>query len=216
MEDSGARQRHRGIFVTTGLPGVSEGRLWQPLHMGRSPSTAGTARGGDATQPGYGWYRSLEGQWRGPEADPTRTSPERPVYQRGWFWTLIVVAVVASAVGQYFLMRDIDRLSRTPISVVYSVTGPAAADITYDTYDTFTNGDESTDEDSTALVPWTMTVKGHRPFGVFTVDLEADNFDPGSTPVTCVISVNGHEVSRHTSVGSFNSNGSVDCSALLS
>lgn len=135
------------------------------------------------------------------------------MYQRGWFWSLIVVAVVASAIGQYFLMRGIDRLSRTPIDVVYSVSGPAAADITYDT---FTNGDESTDEDTTALVPWTMTVKGHRPFGVFTVDLEVDSFDPGTTPVTCEISVNGHEVSRHTSVGSFNSEGSVDCSVLLS
>lgn len=128
------------------------------------------------------------------------------------FLALIFVAVVASSVVQQLAMRSIDRLSRTPIHVVYTVQGPAAADITYDT---FTNGDEDTVEDTTALVPWTMTVNGHRPFGSFTVNLEVMSFDPGTTPVTCEISVNGHHVSRHTSVGAFNSMGSVDCSAIF-
>ena len=120
-------------------------------------------------------------------------------------WT-VSGADVASSVIQHFVMRSIDRLSRTPIHVVYVVQGPAAADITYDT---FTNGVEDSVEDTTALVPWTMVVNGHRPFGSFAVNVDVTSFNPGTTPVSCEISVNGHLLSRHTSVGAINTMGSV-------
>jgi hypothetical protein len=149
--------------------------------------------------PGPGWWQSLDGKWHGPESFPT-PEPARPLAKRPWFWILIVVvALVAQAVVHNFVFNRLDRLSRTPISIVYTVTGDGFVSVSYDT---FTNGDKGTVQDPVVTPPWTKKVSGHRPFGGFTVDLTAANPTPVSTSVTCQISVNGHVVSRHTVDGS--------------
>ncbi len=155
--------------------------------------------------PAYSWYRALEGRWRHPEHDPTRIPPGRPPYKTAWFWTLAVVVVVVAVLILNLVANRIGRLSTTPIHIVYSVRGPPTASVAYDT---FTNGDKGTDRKPSVSTPWTMTVNGHRPYGFFSVHLEAESLVPESAALTCEISVDGRQVSRHTSVGRF---ATVDC-----
>jgi hypothetical protein len=160
------------------------------------------------TPPGPGWWQALDGQWHGPESFPTPT-PARPILKRPWFWVLVVVAALVAQVSLHnFVFNRLDRLSRTPISIVYTVTGDGFASVSYDT---FTNGDKGTVQDPVVLPPWTKKVNGHRPFGGFTVNLTAANPTKVDTSITCQISVNGRLVSRHTAIGSF---AAVSCSAI--
>jgi hypothetical protein len=155
--------------------------------------------------PAYSWYRALEGRWWRPEHDPTRIPPERPPHKTVWLWTLAVVVVVVAVLILNLVAKRIDRLSATPIHVVYSVRGPATASVTYDT---FTNADKGTDRKPKVSTPWTTTVNGHRPYGFFSVHLEAESLASESTALTCEISVDGRQVAEHTSVGRF---ATVDC-----
>jgi hypothetical protein len=150
--------------------------------------------------PGPGWWQGLDGRWHGPENFPTPT-PARPILKRPWFWVLVVIAAVVAQVSlQNFVFNRLDRLSRTPISIVYTVTGDGFASVSYDT---FTNGDKGTVQDPVVSPPWTKKVNGHRPFEGFTVNLTAANPTPVHMSITCEISVNGQVVSRHSAHGSF-------------
>jgi hypothetical protein len=106
---------------------------------------------------------------------------------------------VAQTVVRNFVFNRLGRLSRTPISIVYTVTGDGIASVSYDT---FRDGDKSTVEDPMVIPPWTKKVSGRRPFGGFTVDLTAANPTPVSTSIACQISVNSRVVTRHTADGS--------------
>jgi hypothetical protein len=158
--------------------------------------------------PGPGWWQGLDGRWHGPESFPTPT-PARPILKRPWFWVLVVIAAVVVQVSLHnFVLNRLDRRSRTPISIVYTVRADGFASVSYDT---FNHGDKGTVQDPVVLPPWTKKVNGHRPFGGFTVNLNATNPTAVDTSITCMLSVNGHVVSRHSAHGSF---AAVTCSAI--
>jgi hypothetical protein len=115
---------------------------------------------------------------------------------------------VAEVCLQNFAFNGLDRLSKTPIKIVYTVTGRGFASVSYDT---FTHGDKATVQDPVVLPPWTMTVEGRRPFGPFAVSLTAENPTRTGTALTCEISVNGRIVSRRSVDGSA---AAVSCSAI--
>jgi hypothetical protein len=143
-----------------------------------------------------------------PESFPTPT-PARPILKRPSFWVLVVIAALVAEVSLHnFVFDRLDRLSKTPISIVYTVTGSEFASASYDT---FIKGDKGTVQDPVVLPPWAKKVNGHRPFGGFTVDLTASNPTKVDTSITCEISVNGRVVSRHSAHGSF---AAASCSAI--
>jgi len=163
-----------------------------------------------SAQPGPGWWQTLDGQWHGPESFPPPTPARRPILKRPWFWVLVVIAVLVVEVNlQNFVLNRVDRLSRTPIRIVYTVTGE---DVVSVSYDTFTNGDKGTVQDPVVVSPWTKRVNGRRPFGGFTVNLEAADPTPVSTSVTCEITVNGRLASRRTANGRF---ATASCTAIF-
>lgn len=143
-------------------------------------------------------WQDLDGQWHNPDSYPAVT-PSRSISQRPAFWVLvgIVVVVVALAVHN-FVFTKLDRLSKTPIAIVYTVTSSSFVTVSYDT---FSRGEQSTVQVPAVVPPWKQTVTGRRPFGPFTVNLSATNPTQSSSTVTCAISIGGRTLSRHTASG---------------
>ncbi len=160
--------------------------------------------GADSSQ-GPGWYQATDGRWYPPQVVE---APKKPVYKRVWFWILIVFALgiggcatVVSTAGV-----AIDKAATTNHTVVYSVTGNGTADITYDS---FTNGNSGTSQVNGATIPWSKTQNGSGLFNLYSLSATVAS---GSS-VTCTITVDGKQVSTHTSSGEF---ASADCSGSAS
>jgi len=158
--------------------------------------------------PGAERWQDLDGQWHNPDDYPTFT-PGRPISQRPAFWVLIIAVALAVALALHnFVFTKLDRLSKTPITIVYTVTGSSFFNVSYDT---FTHGEQSTVQLPAVVGPWKQTVTGRRPFGTFTVNLSASNPTESSSTITCAITIGGKTLSRHTASGP---DASVACAVL--
>ena len=125
--------------------------------------------------------------------------------QRVWFWLLVVVVlgvggcISALAIGT----AAVNKANSTQHTVVYTVTGPGTADITYSS---FSNGNVGSAQATGVKLPWTKTVVGSGLFSSYDVTATVDS---GSS-VTCSITVDGKRATTNTGSGQF---ASADCTA---
>ena len=148
---------------------------------------------------GPGWWQATDGKWYPPQPGvPGQLAPKKPVYTRVWFWLLVVLALLiggcVSIVGLAGVA--INKAATTKHTVVYSVTGSGTADINWDT---FSNGNRGSSQESGASLPWTKTVTGSGLFNIYSLTAQLQS----GTSVTCAITVDGTPVSTHTSTGQF-------------
>jgi hypothetical protein len=130
---------------------------------------------------------------------------QKKFYTRVWFWLLVIVALGLGGCITLVSVASVavNKANTTKHTVVYSVTGSGTADITYDS---FTNGNSGTSQDTGAAIPWSKTITGS---GIFNVYSLTATLSSGGT-VTCSITVDGKQLASHTSTGQF---ASVDCAA---
>lgn len=120
---------------------------------------------------------------------------------------LINIIMVTVYIGVFFAaVGSAVEEQNTPVSVEYSVTGPATnATITYSTY---TNGQSGTEQATEQTLPFSKTVTGTK--GWSSYSLTATNGLDDKSDISCKISVDGKVVSEQTSTGSF---ATVNCTA---
>ncbi|MCL4445701.1 MAG: MmpS family protein [Actinobacteria bacterium] len=130
---------------------------------------------------------------------------KKKFYTRVWFWLLVIVALGFGGCITVISVASVavNKASTAKHTVVYSVTGSGTADITYDS---FTNGNSGTSQDSGASIPWSKTITGSGLFNIYSLNATLSN---GGT-VTCSITVDGKQLSSHTSTGQF---AYADCTA---
>ncbi len=163
------------------------------------PQQAPVPMGADSPQ-GPGWYQATDGRWYPPQIVE---APKKPVYKRVWFWLLVVFALGIGGCVTIVTTAGvaINKAATANHTVFYSVTGDGTADVTYDS---FTNGNSGTSQVTGATLPWTKTETGSGLFNIYSL---AATVSTGSS-VTCTITVDGKQISTHTSTGQF---ANVDC-----
>ena len=154
------------------------------------------------TGPPPGYWQAPDGQWYPPQPG-AHSVPKKKLYTRVWFWLLVVFALGVGGCITIVSVASVavNKAATTKHTVVYTVTGNGTADITFDT---FTNGNSGSSQDTGASLPWTKTATGSGLFNLYDVTA---TLSTGST-VTCTITVDGKQVASHTSTGQF---ATVDC-----
>jgi hypothetical protein len=160
------------------------------------------------TAQGPGWYRAADGKWYPPQIQPPPPSRrKRSVFQKGWFWVLVVVvlgfggciAVVGGGTAA------IDSANHQKHTVVYQVTGAGTGvTIGYNTWDNSHGGSATA---SGVTLPWTKKVVGSGLFSVYQVTV---TLGPSGGSATCSVTVDGDEVTTNGAGGPF---GIATCSA---
>ncbi len=122
-----------------------------------------------------------------------------------WFWLLMALVLffggcVAIVAGTGKAINDANTQKHT---IVYSVTGSGTADINYDAFDNGKNNGSSSI--TNVPLPWTKTITGSGLFNSYSVGAYLKS--SGGT-VSCTLSIDGKQVSSHTSSGAY---GSVSC-----
>jgi hypothetical protein len=176
---------------------ASDGKWYPP-----QPQAQPVAPPANSVAPGPGWWQASDGNWYPPQP-LSAPAPQKKFYKRVWFWLLVVVALLIGGCVSIISLAGVvvDKANARKHTVVYSVTGPGTADITYDT---FTSGNAGSASVSGATLPWSRTVTGSGIFSAYSVTAQIQT----GTSVTCTITVDGRQVSTNTATGQF---GVADC-----
>src|SRR5664280_760081 len=151
---------------------------------------------------GPGWWQASDGKWYPPQPQqnpaPAPTGADTPLGP-GWWqatdgkW----YPPQPGFPGQVAPKKPVyKRVWFWLLVVLASVTGSGTADINWDT---FAYGNSGSSQDSGAALPWTKTVTGSGLFNIYSVTAQLQS----GTSVTCSITVDGRQVSTHTSTGQF-------------
>lgn len=187
---------------------ASDDKWYPPESAARPPPPDPTPPARNDVSPGPGYWRATDGNWYPPQSPPA-VMAKKKIYQRVWFWLLIVVALGIGGCVSLVATAGVavNNAAHANHTVVYSVTGSGTAnDITYDTLQQG-SGQNGEAQVTDVNLPWTKTITASGLFTVFSVNATVGQ-DGGS--LTCTITEDGKQIATNTASGAF---ASADCTS---